>query len=34
MPYLGLTGTRLVVAITISSGMGFIMFGRFYLSKI
>ncbi|KAL1893133.1 hypothetical protein Sste5346_006565 [Sporothrix stenoceras] len=27
MPYLGLTGTGLVAAITISSGMGFVMFG-------
>jgi hypothetical protein len=28
MPYLGLHGMGLVVAITVSSGMGFILFGK------
>lgn len=33
MPYLGLHGMGLVIAITVSSGMGFILFGK-YIDKL
>jgi hypothetical protein len=34
MPYLGLKGNGLLAGIALSSGMGFVLFGTFYLTTL